>query len=219
MDRRWPRTHRHAAVPGLTPLVKVGVPVVRPMAAIQVDRQDLQDRRALRLERREEIGPHEDVIEVVVQHVQVVEDCRRLGEVPSKVGRGLGHHWHKLPLDRRPTEVSVVERDDLWHQLLLSLRVAEQLSVVDRRLQPVIRPDLRVELPELVTERLGLREAPERAVMIETVWRDGFRLLQVVREEFAIRRLLVPDLVTREQVVEAAMEDVCPVERLRHLPR
>src|SRR5438105_2466408 len=146
----------YSSLTGITPLVKVGVPVVLPVAAMQVDRQDLQDRRALRLERREEIGAHEDVIEIVVQHVQVVEDRRRLREVPSKVGRGLGHHRHELPFDRRPAEITMVERDDLWHQLLLSLRVAEKLDVIDRRLQPVVRPDLGVELTELVTERLGL---------------------------------------------------------------
>ena len=72
MDRRRPGAHRHAAVPCVTPLVKVGVPVVWSMTTMQVDWQDLQDRGSLRLERREEIGPHEDVIEIVVQHVQVV---------------------------------------------------------------------------------------------------------------------------------------------------
>src|SRR5438270_6357963 len=61
VDRRRAGAHRHASVP-VTPLVKVGVPVVRLMAAMQVDRQDLQDRRALGLERREKIGAHENVI-------------------------------------------------------------------------------------------------------------------------------------------------------------
>src|SRR5882762_4579349 len=91
VDRWRPGAHRHAAVPCVTPLVKGGVLVVWPMTTMQVDWQDLQDRCSLRLERREEVGPHEDVVEVVVQHVQVVEDRRRLREVPSKVGRGLGH--------------------------------------------------------------------------------------------------------------------------------
>ena len=112
----------------------------------------------------------------------------------------------------------MVERDDLWHQLLLSLRVAEKLDVIDCRLQPVVRPNLGVELPEPVPERLGLREAPERDVMIESVRRDCLGLFEVVREELAVRGLFVLHRVARKQVVEAAMEDVRPIERLRHLP-
>src|SRR5262245_52064563 len=52
MDRRGPGPHVHSAVsaegePGV--LVKVGVQVVGAVAAMQIDRQDLEDRRALRV--------------------------------------------------------------------------------------------------------------------------------------------------------------------------
>src|SRR5262245_31263896 len=48
--------------------------------------------------------------------------------------------------------------------------------------------------------------------------RDGLGLREVVIEQLAIGRLFVCH-VTGEQVVEATMEDVRPVEGLRHLPR
>ena len=78
----------------------------------------------------------------------------------------------------------MVEGDDLRHQLLLSLHVAQELDVVDRRLEPVVRPDLRVELREPVAERLGLLELPEGAMMIQAMWRDRLGLLQVVGQSF-----------------------------------
>src|SRR4029434_4679654 len=87
------------------------------------------------------------------------------------------------------------------------------------RLKPVVGPYLGVELRELVTERLGLLEAPKSAMMIEPMWGDGFGLLQVVGQQLPVRRLLVLHLVAREEVVEATVEDVRPIERLRDLPR
>src|SRR5262245_61494259 len=48
--------------------------------------------------------------------------------------------------------------------------------------------------------------------------RDGLGLREVVIEQFAIGRLFIFH-VTGEQVVEAPMEDVRPVEGLRHFPR
>src|SRR3712207_7546577 len=46
------------------------IEITRAMRAMQVDRQDLEDRRALGLERGVKIRPDQDVVEIVVQHVQ-----------------------------------------------------------------------------------------------------------------------------------------------------
>src|SRR2546429_9328628 len=75
MNRWWPRAHVHhvTAVATHVLLVKISIGILRAMIAMKVDRQDPQDRRALVLERGEQVGPHEDVVEVVVQHVEVVE--------------------------------------------------------------------------------------------------------------------------------------------------
>src|ERR1700737_1742244 len=53
--------------PGL--FVKVRIQVVCAVAPVEIDRQDLQDRGALRLKRRVEVWAGQDVVEVVVQHV------------------------------------------------------------------------------------------------------------------------------------------------------
>ncbi len=112
----------------------------------------------------------------------------------------------------------MIERDDLGHELLLCLHIAEELNVVDGRLKPVICPDLGVELPELVAKRLRLEETPERSVMVEPMGCDRLGLREVVVEQLPVHRLLVVQ-VTCKQVVQAAMEDVRPVEGLRHFPR
>ncbi len=81
--------------------MEVGVEFLRTVATIQIDRQDLQDRRALRLKRWEKIRAREDVVEVIVKHVKVVEDRCRLGEASGEGRRCLRHHRHELPFDRR----------------------------------------------------------------------------------------------------------------------
>jgi len=65
--------------------MEVGIELRRTVATVQVYRQDLEDRTALCLERRKQVGAREDVIEVVVQHVEVVEDRRRFGKLFREV--------------------------------------------------------------------------------------------------------------------------------------
>jgi hypothetical protein len=153
MYRWWPRPHVHAGMPVGIVLVKVGIPVIGAVVPVQVDRKNLEDRSPLRSEVRKQIRARQDVVEVVVQHVEVVENRSSFGELLGEIGSRLRHHRHEPPLDRRPAEIAVVEGDHFRHQLLLPFDVAQELNVVDRRLQPVIRPDLSVELAEAVPER------------------------------------------------------------------
>src|SRR5262249_15155187 len=81
MDGRWPRSHIHARMPLSILLVKVGIPVVDAVVPVQVDRKNLQDRSALCFKGRKEIWARQDVVEVVMQHVEVVENRRRFGEL------------------------------------------------------------------------------------------------------------------------------------------
>src|SRR5262249_13670084 len=88
-DGGGPRPHVHRHVAALGTLVEVGVEIVRAVRPMQVDRKDLQDRGALGLDGRKEIRAREDVVEVVVEHVEVVEDRRRLGKALGKLWRRL----------------------------------------------------------------------------------------------------------------------------------
>ena len=78
------------------------------MGALEIDRKDLEDRLAPAFHRRKQIRAHEDVVEVVVEHVEVVEDRRGFREPPCELWRGLRHHRHELPFDRGPAEVAVI---------------------------------------------------------------------------------------------------------------
>src|SRR5881296_184201 len=85
MDGRWPRSHVHTGVALRISLVKVGIPIIGAMVPVQVDRQNLQDRRTLCSKARKQIRTGQDVVEVVVEHVQVIEDRRSLWELPGEI--------------------------------------------------------------------------------------------------------------------------------------
>ena len=55
-------------------------------------------------------------------------------------------------------------------------------------------------------------------MMVEAMRSERLRLLQVVREQLSVRGLFVLYLVARKQVVQAAVKDMCPVERLGDFP-
>ena len=55
-------------------------------------------------------------------------------------------------------------------------------------------------------------------MVIEAVRCDRFRLLQVVGQELPVDGLFVRDRVAGEEIVEAPVEEVGPVEGLRDFP-
>jgi hypothetical protein len=198
--------------------VELGVEVAGAVASPEIDGQDREDRRPPGLQGGIEIRTGEHVVDVVVEHVQVVEDRGRLGKAPGELRRGLRHHRHEPPLDGRASEIAVVVRDHPRHQLALPGGIAQELDVVHRGLEPVVGPDLGVELRRPVPERLRFGKAPEGVVVIEPMRRDRLRLLEVVGEQRPVGRVLVPHRVAREDVVQAAVEEMRPVERLGDLP-
>src|SRR5205823_7793896 len=85
-------------------------------------------------------------------------------------------------------------------------------------LEPVIGPDLGVELAELRAERLGFRKAPEPPMVVKAMRGDGLGLLEVVREKLTIRAFFVLHLIAGKEIIQAAVEGVRPVEGPLHFP-
>src|SRR5919197_1534071 len=112
----WPWPHVHAGMPLGILLVEIGIPVVGAMVPVQIDRKNLEDRSPLCFEAGKEIRSRQDVVAVVVQHVEVVEDRGGFGEPLAEIRSRLRHHRHESPLHRRPAEIAVVEGDDFRHQ-------------------------------------------------------------------------------------------------------
>src|SRR6266487_4698050 len=99
--------------------------------------------------------------------MEVVEDRAQFRISLGEVRRTVSHHRHEWPLGRRIAEIRVVLIDQAGHQLALLGDLAEYLEIVARGLEPVIRPDLGVELRKPFVERAGLRKAVELTVKIE----------------------------------------------------
>jgi hypothetical protein len=61
-------------------------------------------------------------------------------------------------------------------QLTLLGGIAEQLEIIEGGLEPVIRPDLGIELAELRAERLRFRKAPEPPMVVKAMRGNGLGL-------------------------------------------
>ena len=108
--------------------------------------EELVDALPFCFQRREQVRRTEDVVDVVMQHVEIVEDIGSFRKPLRKGGSDFMEHRHKLPLQRWGCQIPMIFCEDCGQCPALLGHTPPNLHFANLGLQPVIGPDLRVEL-------------------------------------------------------------------------
>ena len=67
------------------------------MVSVEIDRQDAEYLGTLSAREWIKIRPAQDIVQIIMEHVQVVKDGCRFWKAPAEFRRCLRHHGHKFP--------------------------------------------------------------------------------------------------------------------------
>ena len=126
--------------------------IPRLVIAVEIDIEEEVDAVALGFQGGKQLRRGEYVINIVVEHVQVIEDVGGLGKA---LGERWGHfleHRHKGPVQGWGGEIAVILGEDWSKGGALLGDTTPKLYLGHFRLQPMIGPDLRIELREALHE-------------------------------------------------------------------